>query len=450
MKVKTFYTCAECSYQTPKWIGRCPECEAWNSFELAKEETNQKIKGISVQSVALAQAEDGEVRIKTGIEEFNRVVGGGVVKGELILLSGEPGIGKSTLTLQLCAAIGQKSLQMLYVSGEESHLQVALRAKRLGINEQNLQFIGENNLENIMASIEEQKPDAVIIDSIQVMSSQAIPSTAGSIQQVRYCTENFMNYAKQHAVPIIIIGHVTKEGSLAGPKVLEHLVDCVLFLEGDRYQNYRLLRSMKNRFGPTNEVGVFEMEEEGLKEVKNASELFLEGRKTDSYGSAITTTIEGTRPFLLEVQALTSTSSFGYPKRAGTGFDIQRLQLLAAVIQKYLKINLSNQDIYVNVVGGFKLNEPAADLAVAVAIISSYLKKSLASNTVFLGEMGLSGELRSITDVKRRIQEAKKIGFKKVILPYTKQKLEDDEIEIIKVKDLEEVMKYQKLFEHSA
>ena len=456
MKLQTIYICEQCAYESPKWIGKCPNCDAWNSFvedvkmkggSLEKREA----RGLALSPTSLLHVSEEKSRLVTAMEEFDRVLGGGMVEGGVILLSGEPGIGKSTLTLQICGHIAasekiqKQKKNVLYISGEESHHQIADRAKRLGIQNDNIQVINENVLENIVTTIEEQKPGCVIIDSIQVMASANIPSMAGSINQVRFCTEAFVNYAKKSNTPVIIIGHVTKEGNLAGPRILEHLVDTVIFLEGERYQNLRILRSLKNRFGSTNEIGIFEMAEKGLKEIKNASQIFLEGRKVGSFGSAITATVEGTRPLLVEVQALTNLSPFGYPKRAGSGFDLNRLQLLVAVIQKHLSLNLSNQDVYVNVAGGLRLDEPAVDLAVIMAIISSFQKIPLPSDTLYVGEVGLSGELRSISQFEKRLQEAERMGFQNIVTPQMNGKVSTKKIKIAMVEDLKGVMQTLKI-----
>jgi len=442
MKLKNIYICEQCAYESPKWIGKCPECEAWNSFQeetVEKNTAKSAPEGKILTATPLIHDENVETRINTRIEELNRVLGGGMVKGSLILLSGEPGIGKSTLTLQICNQIAGQKLKVLYVSGEESQHQIASRAHRLDMKE-NVDFIGETQFEHILATLENSKPDCVIIDSIQVMHSSDVGSLAGSISQVRYCTEKMMEFAKRTGTPVILIGHVTKDGNLAGPRVLEHLVDTVLFLEGERYQNLRMLRSMKNRFGPTHEVGIFEMNDQGLVEVKNPSELFLEGRKKDSFGSTITATVEGTRPLLLEVQALTNLTAFGYPKRAGSGFDNNRLQLLLAVIQKHLRLNLANQDVYVNIVGGFRLDEPAADLAVVMAIISSLTQNPMAPDSIYIGEIGLSGEIRSVSDLAKRVNEAEKLGFKKIYVPKMSKKPVAKTAEIIPIQDLQQLM----------
>lgn len=441
MKLKTIYICENCGTTSPKWLGRCPECDAWNSFQedVVAKNGKRNHQGIEQKPTPLHQTKTNEKRIATNIGELDRVLGGGIIEGSLTLLSGEPGIGKSTLTLKICEGVAAEKENVLYISGEESPQQISLRAKRLGITSENLNILGETNLENLMATLESTKPGFVVIDSIQVMSSAEIPSIAGSMNQVRFCTESFMGFAKQNNIPVLIIGHVTKDGNLAGPKVLEHLVDTVLLIEGDRYQNLRVLRGLKNRYGSTNEVGLFEMTDEGLREVSDASKMFLEGRKEGAFGSAITTIVEGTRPLLLEIQALTSTTPFGYPKRAASGYDVNRLQLLLAVIQKHLRINISSHDVYINVVGGFKINDPSTDLAVIMAIISSLYKTPLQDENVFIGEVGLSGELRSVPQLKKRIQESQKIGFTTIYTPSTKEKT--DGMTVHELSDIGEAMK---------
>lgn len=431
MKLKTVYICQECNYETSKWLGKCPNCNAWNSLlEDVKAvgsatEMNQQFRlgGLVKSPVSILQTVSSKTYIPTGIQEFDRVAGGGFMEGGFMLLSGEPGIGKSTLTLQLCQGFAGQDKTVLYVSGEESPEQIALRARRIGIKSEKIQVLSETHLENIIATVEEHKPGLVVIDSIQVVASAGLPSIAGSINQVRLCAEQLMTVAKQSGIPVLLIGHVTKEGNLAGPKVLEHLVDTVLLIEGERFQNLRILRSLKNRFGSTSEIGLFEMQEEGMLQVKNTSQLFLSHHSEPTAGSAITVTAEGSRMLLVEVQALTNLTPFGYPKRATSGFDLNRLNLLLAVIQKHLKLNVSNQDVYVNVTGGFYLQEPAADLAVAMAIISSLENKPLPLKTVFLGEIGLSGELRNINNLSKRLHEAAKIGFEKLYIPVTQEKL---------------------------
>jgi DNA repair protein RadA/Sms len=347
------------------------------------------------------------------------------VEGSLILLSGEPGIGKSTLTLQICKAIASQEKNVLYISGEESVEQIAIRADRLGAHESSIRIVTENNLEQILALIEKEKSDFIVVDSIQVLSSEELPGASGSVSQVKLCAEALMHAAKLWNKPILLIGHVTKEGTLAGPRTLEHLVDTVLYIEGDRYHNLRLLRSTKNRFGSTNEVAVFEMDEKGLKEVTNPSKFFLEGRANDAIGSCLTATIEGTRPFIVEIQALSSLTNFGYPKRSSNGYDLNRLQMIIAVLQEHAHVNLTNQDVFVNVVGGMHIEEPAADLAVALAIASAYRKRPLPADLIAVGELGLSGEIRSVTQTEKREKEAKKLGFTKTITPQKYRKISE-------------------------
>ena len=430
MKLKTIYICNSCQHESSKWIGQCPQCNSWNSFiedvinvgkpangSLSKTPRSLKIKAKTPIYLADNTAiKNTASRHLSGIEEFDRVMGNGIIPGSITLLSGEPGIGKSTLTLQIANQLA-KNLKVLLISGEESVEQIGTRAKRLNLNEQNLQALNEYNLETILETVRQENPGLIIIDSIQVISSLDLPGTAGSITQVRYCTERLLEIAKTTNTPVILIGHVTKDGTLAGPKVLEHLVDTVLLFEGDRFQQFRILRASKNRFGSISEVGIFEMTGNGLIEIKNPSQQFLEGRKVNAIGSAITVAVEGTRPFLVEVQALVSTSPFGYPKRTANGFDLNRLQILIAVLEKYAKLNLQNQDVFVNVVGGIKLNEPAADLAVLSSIASSFLKKPLPSHAAIFGEVGLSGELRKVSHSDKRKHEAEKLGFKEIISP---------------------------------
>lgn len=422
MKLRTVYVCEKCTYQSPKWMGKCPECNSWESFnedtinigsdKNPLSRTPQKIEAKT--PIILNLQKTSSIRIPTNIAEFDRVLGNGIVPGSMILLSGEPGIGKSTLTLQIANNLAKEN-KILLISGEESVEQIAMRATRLNLMEKNLVAINEYNLENILETIKKENPKLVIIDSIQVVSSMDLPGTAGSINQIRYATERLMDIAKQSNISVLLIGHVTKDGTLAGPRVLEHLVDTVLHFEGDRFQQFRILRAAKNRFGSCNEVGIFEMSEMGLLEIKNPSEQFLEGRKKSAIGSAITVSMEGTRPFLVEVQALVSTSSFGFPKRTANGFDLNRLQILIAVLEKYAKFNLQNQDVFINVVGGIKLSEPAADLAILMAIASSFLKKPIPDGAVIFGEVGLSGELRKVSHNEKRQKEGEKLGFSEII-----------------------------------
>lgn len=427
MKLKTVYICNACAHQSSQWLGRCPQCEAWNSFaedvinvgktpDAGKNPLSRAKRTLTASApTSLAQRPSVKSRIITGIGELDTVLGGGIVEGSLLLLAGEPGIGKSTITLQICGALAEKLPKILYISGEESVDQIIDRAHRLHITQPNIDLVTENNIEEIQTLIEKHKPSFVVIDSVQVLSSQALDAAGGSITQVRYCTEVLMHLAKLQNIPMLLVSHVTKEGTLAGPKVLEHLVDAILYLEGDRYHRMRLLRSTKNRFGSTHEVGVFEMKESGLMEVENPSQLFLEGRRDDAPGSCLTVTIEGTRPFIVEIQALTTITAFGYPKRSANGFDLNRLQMIIAVLQEHGKLDLANQDIFVNVVGGISIEEPAADLAVALAIASSYRKTPLPTAALALGEVGLSGELRVIPDLEKRLKEAKKLGYTNVI-----------------------------------
>jgi len=415
MKLKTVYLCNSCEYSSPSWAGKCPRCETWNSFvedvvssdDLKKERAQRTLK--APMATPLSQTTQSFDRTPTGLAEFDRVLGGGIVAGSLILLGGEPGIGKSTLTLQLCANLTQTYNQVLYISGEESVDQIALRAKRLNIRSERLLLLNETQLESILANLTQHKPNIVIIDSIQVVSSVEIPGLQGGVSQVRACTERLMEWAKSTGTPLIIISHVTKSGNLAGPKTLEHLVDTVLTLEGDRYHDLRLLRGTKNRFGATSEVGLFEMTEIGLSEVPDPSQIFLKNRSTNTVGSCLTVTLEGTRPFLVEIQALTNKTHFGYPKRATSGFDQNRLELLIAVLQKHAGLNLTEQDIYVNVVGGLKLRDPSVDLAVCLAVASSFKNIPLDPKLVAYGELGLSGEIRIASQQKKREQETKKL-----------------------------------------
>ncbi len=438
MKLKNVFVCQKCGFTSPKWSGKCPDCDNWNTFieDVIDIKPDRVHKGLAAPLQGLTETTLNETRLTTDIAELDRVLGGGLVEGSVILVSGEPGIGKSTLTLNVCANIAKTVKKVLYISGEESGGQISLRAKRLGIANENIFLVSETNLENILATLEKEKPDFTVIDSIQVISSPNLPGTAGSIGQVRFCAESLIGHAKKNGIPLVIVGHVTKDGNLAGPKILEHMVDAVLLIEGERHQNMRIVRSIKNRFGSTNEIGLFEMVESGLVQVQNASRFFLEGRKEGSFGSVITSTMEGTRPLLIEVQALTSLTTFGYPRRAASGFDLNRLQLLIAVIQKHLGLDLLNQDVFINVVGGFRLADPAADLAVVSAIISSFKKEPAADDAVYIGEVGLSGELRTVPHLERRIQEAAKIGFKKIYVPKTAEKTSAKGISLTPITDI--------------
>jgi len=417
---KSVFVCEKCGSQSPRWTGQCPVCREWNT--LIEEIVETKIFGrkeqaagtISKAATAKKLAATPLLRIASGLSEIDRVLGGGIVPGSLILLGGEPGVGKSTLTLQIAAKFAETIGKTLLASGEESAEQIALRAIRLENSHSRLHIFSENTIENILATVKSEKPKLLVVDSVQVLASLESGSMAGSIPQVRLVTEKLLRFAKITRTPIILIGHVTKDGDLAGPRLLSHLVDVVLTLEGDPHRDFRLLRTTKNRFGATSEVGVFEMKENGLIEVKNPSAAFLEGRAENPIGSCIAVTVEGTRPLLVEVQALTSPSVFGYPKRTASGFDLNRLQLIVAVLQKHTGIKLDSSDVFVNIVGGFRMREPAADLAVALAIASSKKKIPLSQTLTAFGEIGLTGEIRNVSQTKKRLQESKKMGFGKV------------------------------------
>lgn len=406
-KSSSIYLCNNCGNEFSVWAGKCSACGEWNSLVEIKEGATKSKSATPVEISNLSDIVIGDgFRIKTGISEFDRVLGGGIVPGSVILLGGEPGVGKSTLILQ----VADKVSSTFYVSAEESSTQIKLRADRLKISGE-IKIASEANIDNVLASVSKIKPGLLIIDSIQTIFTDAYNSTPGSIVQVRECGMILQQYAKAHDIPIIIIGHVTKEGNLAGPRILEHLVDVVLYLEGDRFSDARLLRGTKNRFGATNEVGIFSMQGKGMVEVSNPSELFLSERQ-EGPGSVVTVALEGTRPLLVEIQALAVPTNFGYPKRTSSGFDLNRLNLLAAVITKKTSINLSNHDIYLNVIGGIKLNEPAADLAVCSAIISSFINKSLPQDLCVFGEVGLLGEVRKVVRQKDRAKEAISLGYK--------------------------------------
>lgn len=421
MKEKKVYFCTNCSYQTPRWQGKCSECGEWNTFEerMVSSSNSRKSAYSSLnQEKIISLSQVGEMkfeRIGSGIGELDNVLGGGIVPGSLLLLGGDPGIGKSTLALQVALNMGSKNDRVLYISGEESAQQIKMRSRRIPSGA-DIQILGETNLEVILDTLANAKPDLAIIDSIQTLNSQEIGGVVGGVSQLSYCTNALMRIAKENHIAILLIGHVTKEGMLAGPKTIEHMVDTVLYLEGDRFLTLRLLRSSKNRFGSVGEVGVFEMTEQGLKEVANPSLLFLENRGSSLPGSCVAAVLEGNKTLFLEVQALTNPSSFGYPKRATSGFDVNRLQLLLAILQKSLKLELNTHDVYINVAGGFKIQERAADLAVVLAILSSFKNRTLPEDLVAFGEIGLLGELRSVSNSDRRLKEAEKLAFKNIIV----------------------------------
>ena len=424
-KSKTLYICSECGFESAKWYGKCPGCGQWNTMNEEIREVSQKgtatqrmlhremIRPFKINEIDTTD----ESRYHTGLKEFDRVLGGGIVKGSLVLLGGDPGIGKSTILLQTCEYIGRQ-LKILYVSGEESRRQLKLRASRLGVNSNNLYIMTETDVEMIIEQIHSDKPELVIIDSIQTMNHPGLSSSPGSITQVRECTNAFMHLAKSLDIPILIIGHVNKDGAIAGPKVLEHIVDAVLYFEGDRQMSYRILRAVKNRYGSTKEIGVFEMNENGLQEVENPSLMLLSGRPTKVPGTCVACIMEGSRPILAEVQGLATSSGFGNPRRMSTGFDYNRMSLLLAVLEKRAGYFFSNLDAYLNVVGGLRLDEPAADLAVAMALVSSLKEIPIKDDALAFGEIGLAGEIRSVNHVQARVMEADRLGFHHCILPY--------------------------------
>ncbi len=442
-KPKTIYTCSKCDAQFPRWLGQCSQCGAWGTLA---EETEKVFNRKNTNNVAAGKVLDFQdvrgqefPRIKTGLEEIDRVLGGGIVSGSVILLGGEPGIGKSTLVLQLAAKLANQSV--LYISGEESAEQIKMRLDRLKIPPTNLKFLGETDIEVICATIEKIKPSIAIVDSIQTVWFSNLPSEAGSINQIKACTAKLMEIAKRNSVPTIIIGHVTKEGFVAGPKTLEHLVDTVLYLEGDQFHNFRLLRAVKNRFGATNEVGVFDMREGGLIEIKNPSEIFLASRDKDLSGVVVGAIMEGTRAFLVEAQALVAQTHFGYPQRRSLGFDNNRLQLMTAILSRRCGIPLGNYDVHINIAGGIEVEEPAVDLPVCLAIISAFKNKPFDFKTAACGEVGLGAEVRPINNLDKRIREAEHLGFSKIVIPKLDKKIISSKIEIIAIKNLNELIK---------
>ena len=445
---KSIFFCQNCGHEESKWLGQCPMCKEWNTFveekvASVKQSSVKERKEADAQVVTLSSVSTNEdERVQTGILELDRVLGGGIVPGSLVLVGGDPGIGKSTLLLQVCQKLSAMKKRVLYISGEESLRQIKLRANRIGEFEDTLYLFCETNLDTIRGVIEKQKPDMVVIDSIQTMYNEEIGSAPGSVSQVRESTNVFMQLAKGLGISIFIVGHVTKEGTVAGPRVLEHMVDTVLYFEGDRHASYRILRGVKNRFGSTNEIGVFEMQKAGLVEVENPSEFMLSGKPEHASGSVVACAMEGTRPMLMEIQALVCKTNFGMPRRTAAGFDYNRVNLLMAVLEKRIGLPLSNYDAYVNIAGGIRMNEPASDLGIVMAIASSYKNKPVAEDTIVFGEVGLSGEVRAVTMPEQRVAEAKKLGFKTCIVPEVSLKTigEVEGIEIIGVKSVNQAM----------
>ncbi len=447
MKAKTIFVCNECGYESAKWMGKCPACNSWNTFFeekiSTKVESGKREKKIQEAPKPLNSfvGQDAQ-RTSTGYAELDRVLGGGLVKGSLVLVGGEPGIGKSTLILQLCDKVKGEG-KVLYVSGEESAEQIKLRADRLNIKNDDILFLGETDIDIIDQNIEELNPKLVIIDSMQTMYSEEISSAPGSVSQVREITSRIMKICKSRKITTIIIGHVTKDGNIAGPRVLEHMVDTVLYIEGERYFSYRMIRGVKNRFGSTNEVGMFEMQEKGMVEITNPSSILISERDDNPSGSVVVATVEGTRPLLVELQALVTQSVFGLPRRTANGIDYNRLTLLVAVMEKKAGFMLGNQDVYLNVVGGIKVNEPALDLGIILATASSFKNISIPKGVIALGEVGLTGEVRTINMMEKRLKEAERLGFKKCIIPENNKKLlkESYKLDIIGVKNINEAMK---------
>ncbi len=435
-KSKSVFVCSQCGYESVKWYGKCPQCGEWNTME---EQVNiatpsggagkrAKVSTMPVKRLSEIDS-DIEKRISTGINEFDRVLGGGIVEGSLVLLSGDPGIGKSTILLQICQSL-DSSQKILYISGEESERQIKLRANRLGVFNDSLYVLAQTDVSMIVETVKSERPNLVIIDSIQTMMLDDVSSSAGSITQVRECTNIFMHLAKSLGIPIFIVGHVNKDGAIAGPKVLEHIVDTVLYFEGERNYSYRMLRSVKNRFGSTNEIGVFEMTQEGLKEVQNPSLLMLSGRPKNTSGTCVACTMEGSRPILAEVQGLVTASGFGTPRRMSTGFDYNRMNMLIAVLEKRAGYFFNGMDTYLNVIGGLRLYEPAADLSVAMALVSSLKDTVVNEETLAFGEIGLAGEIRAVNNCEQRISEAKRLGFTKCVIPFHNYKSLSKELKV--------------------
>lgn len=452
-KVKSKYVCQNCGYENPKWLGKCPECLQWNTFveeieekmtprqeSLVKQASRSTSRPVSINSIAPKREE----RFSTSIPELDRVLGGGVIPGSLVLVGGDPGIGKSTLLLQVSNNVAETGKKVLYISGEESENQIKMRAKRLKISSDNLYIYTENNLAAIELQIAEVEPDMVIVDSIQTMISPEINSAPGTISQIKEGTSKFMKISKFKSISTFIVGHVTKEGALAGPKLLEHMVDTVLYFEGERYNTYRLLRAVKNRFGSTNELGVFEMKSDGLVELENPSKVLIAEKPNDVSGSVIVSTVEGTRSMLLELQALVAPTNFGYPRRTTTGVDNNRVALILAVLEKVIGMQVQSQDVFVNIIGGLRINEPSMDLGIALAIASSFRNIPVDASVVVTGEIGLTGELRTVSFIEKRIMECEKLGFKKMVIPkgnYLEEFKKDYRIELVPVYNLRQAIR---------
>lgn len=453
MRAKTIFYCTECGNETPKWVGKCPACGSWNTMVEQPQEAKKKgspvaAQGISVRGSSvsrpksLAEVETtDELRFPTGLSELDRVLGGGAVQGSLVLVGGAPGIGKSTLMLQICDNLCRFS-KVLYVSGEESERQIKLRAERLGVRSESLYLLAETSLENILESVHELKPDVLIVDSIQTMYDEEQTTSPGSVGQVKCCTMSLMQLAKGEGITVFVIGHVNKEGSIAGPKVLEHMVDCVLYFEGEPHMSYRILRAAKNRFGATNEIGVFEMADSGLVEVPNPSETLLSGRPKDTPGTCVTCVMEGNRPVLAEIQALLAPTSFGNPRRTSNGFDYNRAMLLLAVLEKRGGLIVSSCDAYMNVIGGLYLDEPAADLAAIISIASSFRDKPVPGELTAIGEVGLTGELRSVSALGQRLSEVRRLGFKRCLIPAqnSMKLVEPEGLQLVRVRNIREAL----------
>lgn len=451
-KAKSVFFCTECGNETAKWAGKCPACGAWNTIveqEFQTKTSNSRagvkrntpfhtVKAISLTDITT----EDEIRFSTGMSELDRVLGGGAVKGSLVLVGGAPGIGKSTLMLQICQSLCAFS-KVLYVSGEESVSQLKLRAQRLGVQSDQLFVLSESSLGDVLQSVDQEQPDILIVDSIQTLYNPELDSTPGSIGQVKDCTMALMQLAKGHNITVFVIGHVNKEGSIAGPKVLEHMVDCVLYFEGDQHMSYRILRAAKNRFGATNEIGVFEMMSEGLIEVENPSQMLLAGRPDDSPGTCVTCVMEGVRPVLAEIQALLAPAAYGTSRRSSNGFDYNRAAMLLAVLEKRGGLKVSQCDAYINIIGGLTLDEPAADLSAVLALASSYLDRAISNDVVAIGEVGLTGELRSVNHMEQRLAEVHRLGFKRCVIPKYrgKKKPELDGLNIIEVANIGEAIR---------